>query len=48
MLYPLVYQLPSGKIFIFANIFAVLLDPVTEEITNVRSRRSPSYSGQPY
>ncbi|KAJ3279653.1 hypothetical protein HK104_001266, partial [Borealophlyctis nickersoniae] len=35
MLYPLVYQLPSGKIFMFANIFAVLLDPVTEEITNL-------------
>ncbi|KAJ3028541.1 hypothetical protein HDV00_010185 [Rhizophlyctis rosea] len=37
MLYPLVYQLPSGKIFMFANIFAILLDPVTEEITNLPS-----------
>ncbi|KAJ3161240.1 hypothetical protein HDU88_007413 [Geranomyces variabilis] len=35
MLYPLVYQLPSGNIFIFANVMAVLLDPRTEKVTRL-------------
>ncbi|KAJ3170453.1 hypothetical protein HDU87_008793 [Geranomyces variabilis] len=35
MLFPLVYQLPSGNIFIFANVMAVLLDPRTETVTKL-------------
>ncbi|KAI8920381.1 glyoxal oxidase N-terminus-domain-containing protein [Powellomyces hirtus] len=35
MLYPLVFQLPSGNIFIFANVMSILLDPRTEKITQL-------------
>ncbi|KAJ3017064.1 hypothetical protein HKX48_003745 [Thoreauomyces humboldtii] len=35
MLYPLVFQLPSGKVFVFANTFANLIDPVTDTITKL-------------